>query len=84
MNEINGKIEIVKREDSYSIIDSKGFICGTLGINEDKVETLINIVNKEIPMQVIKIEGISSQACPVCKHNVNWNYCSNCGQKIKY
>ena len=44
----------------------------------------IKALEKEIPLKVIKIEGVSSQACPVCKSNVNWKYCSNCGQKISY
>ncbi len=35
------------------------------------------------PMKVIKTETCS-QACPICKHAVNWNYCSNCGQALKY
>lgn len=68
----------------WSMRDEECFICGTLGINEDKVKDLIKIANKEIPMETIKIKDVSSQACPVCKHNVNWNYCSNCGQRIKY
>ena len=45
---------------------------------------IIELLNKNTFAKVIKIEGVSSQACPVCKHNVNWNYCSNCGQRIKY
>lgn len=41
-------------------------------------------VKKQIPQRVIKIEGVSSQACPICKSNVNGNYCSFCGQKLRY
>lgn len=39
---------------------------------------------KQIAQRVIKIKDISSQACPVCKSNVNYKYCSSCGQKLKY
>ena len=36
-----------------------------------------------IPQKCIKTQT-SSQACPVCKSDTNWNYCKNCGQKISY
>lgn len=41
-------------------------------------------VKKQIPQKCIKIKGVSSQACPVCKNNVNGKYCPGCGQRIKY
>ncbi|MDY0395393.1 hypothetical protein ACFSMW_13360 [Virgibacillus halophilus] len=41
-------------------------------------------VAKQIPQKVVKIEGVSSQACPVCKSNVNGKYCSYCGQRLSY
>jgi len=41
-------------------------------------------VKKQIPQRVIKIQGVSSQACPVCKSNVNGKYCSCCGQRLSY
>lgn len=41
-------------------------------------------VRKQIPQRVIKIEGVSSQACPLCKSSANGKYCSFCGQKLKY
>lgn len=41
-------------------------------------------VKKQIPQRVIKIEGVSSQACPVCKSNANNKYCSFCGQRLRY
>jgi hypothetical protein len=43
-----------------------------------------DIVKKQIPQRVIKIQGASSQACPVCRLNVNGKYCSGCGQRIRY
>lgn len=47
-------------------------------------EIILELLEKQVPMKVIKIPGKSSQACPMCEHNVKWNYCSNCGQKIQY
>ena len=67
----------------YWIYDDNGLICGSLGINENKVKELVKRTNKEIPVKIIKTEK-SSQACPVCQHNVNCNYCSNYGQKVSY
>lgn len=59
--------------------------------NEEKiicsVETakqITELLKRNTFAEVIKIEGVSSQACPVCHHNVNWRYCSNCGQRLKY
>jgi len=53
--------------------------------SEQKEAMLIALeaVKKQIPQKVIKTEK-SSQACPVCHHNVSWNYCPNCAQKISY
>ncbi|NFM56643.1 hypothetical protein FDB98_06665 [Clostridium botulinum] len=51
---------------------------------EKSLDLAIKALEKEMPKQVIKIKGVSSQACPICKSNVNWKYCSNCGQKLKY
>ena len=45
---------------------------------------VIRLLKKEIPKKVVKIEGVSSQACPICKTNVNWKYCKNCGQRVSY
>lgn len=86
-SKLKGEIKLgqhTTNKDDYWVYDDNGLICGTAGINENKVKALINIANKEIPMEIIKIKGVSSQACPVCQSNVNWNYCSNCGQRIKY
>jgi len=41
------------------------------------------LVFKGIPLQVIK-NSKSSQVCQVCNTSVNWKYCSNCGQRLKY
>ncbi len=38
---------------------------------------------KQTPIKAIKTET-SSQACPNCNCDVNWKYCSNCGQAIEY
>ena len=87
MSELKGDIKLgqhVTNKDDYWIYDDDGLICGSLGINEYKVKELIKRANKEIPMQVIKIKGVSSQACPVCKSNVNNKYCPGCGQRIRY
>lgn len=46
--------------------------------------TVIEALKKQIPQKVIKIKGISSQACPICLSNVNYNFCPGCGQRIKY
>lgn len=43
----------------------------------------IEALEKQIPQNVIVTET-SNQACPICKSNVNWKYCSNCGQKLDY
>lgn len=58
--------------------------------NEEKIicsveitKKIIELLNKNTFAEVIKTE-ISSQACPVCKSNVNGKYCSNCGQRLKY
>ena len=34
-------------------------------------------------LKVIKTKTCS-QACPICQKPVNGNYCSNCGQALKY
>jgi hypothetical protein len=50
----------------------------------DMFQKLADFEDREEPKKVIKIEGVSSQACPMCMSNVNWKYCSNCGQRISY
>ena len=46
-------------------------------------ELVIAALKKLTPMKVIKTKTLS-QACPVCKSKVNWNYWSNCGQRLSY
>src|SRR5471030_1116773 len=51
---LKGEIKLgqhATNKDDYWIYDDNGLICGTAGINEDKVKALINIANKEIPME---------------------------------
>ena len=38
---------------------------------------------RDTPLKIIKTDTCS-QACPKCRSAVNWGYCSNCGQKLKY
>jgi hypothetical protein len=85
-SKLSGKarLEYSAKKNEYYIYDGNGFICGTLGCNKEKLEEMIARSNKEVPQNAIKIKGVSSQACPICKSNVNWKYCSNCGQKISY
>lgn len=47
-------------------------------------QKLADFEDREDPKPAIKIDGVSSQACPVCHTNVNWKYCKNCGQRISY
>lgn len=53
--------------------------------NEQKEAMLLAMesVKRQIPKKAIKTEH-SSQACPLCKSNVNYLYCSSCGQRISY
>ncbi|WP_242991887.1 hypothetical protein [Clostridium perfringens] len=41
------------------------------------------LLNKDKAKKVVKTENVS-QACPVCKYPVNWKYCPNCGQRLKW
>ncbi|EJT5919105.1 zinc ribbon domain-containing protein [Clostridium perfringens] len=41
------------------------------------------LLNKNKAKKVVKTENVS-QACPVCKYPVNWKYCPNCGQRLKW
>jgi hypothetical protein len=55
--------------------------------DDDQKEAFIiagQAVEKQIPQKVIKIVGVSSQACPGCRSNANGKYCSSCGQKLSY
>lgn len=39
---IVGEVKIAKEKDGYSVHDDECFICGTLGINEEKFKDLVN------------------------------------------
>lgn len=47
------------------------------------LEELLRIIEQQKPKKVIKT-STSSQACPVCRYNVNGKHCSNCGQRVSY
>ena len=47
------------------------------------LDEAIFLLELRIPRKAVS-NGISSQACPVCYTNVNWNYCKECGQRIVY
>ncbi len=50
---------------------------------EASIEALEKQMPKTVVRTVVRTET-SSQACPICKCSVNWKYCPNCGQRIKY
>jgi hypothetical protein len=52
-------------------------------IKEQGLMESVEKASKQTPLKAIKTET-SSQACPICNHDVNWKYCSNCGQAIEY
>lgn len=63
MSKLKGEIKLgqdISNKNDYWIYDENGFICGSLGVNEDKVKELISIANKEIPMNGIKIKQVPS------------------------
>lgn len=47
------------------------------------IELVEEMHKTRTPVKVIKTENCS-QACPICKYPVNWKFCSNCGQALKY
>lgn len=67
-------------KEQQEIESSKPILEGLYAI----FQKLADFEDKEEPKEIIKIEGVSSQACPICKSNVNGKYCPNCGQRIKY
>lgn len=75
VEEIEKSLKHIKDRTRYSNISTT--------INLGVVKLSAEALEKQLPKESIKTEK-SSQACPVCKYNVNWNYCSNCGQRIKY
>lgn len=62
------------------------------GLTDSETEKLVNLsiyrafemLEKQVPKQVKRIENLASQACPACSSKVNWRYCANCGQRLKY
>ena len=48
MSKLKGEIKLgqdISNKNDYWIYDENGFICGSLGVNEDKVKELISIAN---------------------------------------
>lgn len=80
MSKLKGEIKLdhdISNKNDYWIYDENGFICGSLGINEDKVKKLISIANKEIPMNGIKIKQVPS-GLPVNNGIELMNIIGNC------
>ena len=75
MIDVNYSIDIMKQEAENKYISPQ---------IKYAFNASIKALKKEIPLKIIKIEGISSQACPICRADANWKYCSNCGQKLSY
>lgn len=70
------------------IDDHKGILRNLLngyGVDmQNSITVALTLLDKQYPRNVISIDGVSSQACPICRKNVNNNYCPSCGQRIKY
>lgn len=85
---INKKETVNKNTSEFRCGRCNGLIarveCDKKEIMTKDEKVIQKVLEKEIPKRVIKIEGASSQACPVCKNNVNFNYCPCCGQKLSY
>lgn len=57
------------------------------GYGEDAQNAIVvalTLLDRESAVKAISIEGVSSQACPICHMNVNNSYCPSCGHRIKY
>lgn len=52
-------------------------------LQKELAEYAIEVLKKQIPEKINKT-NICSQSCPVCDSSVNGNYCTNCGQALKY
>lgn len=49
----------------------------------EKDHRIAELSERMHPKKVIK-NDTRSQTCPECGYPVNWNFCSNCGQKLAY
>lgn len=58
---IKGRIKALVRTDGFNIFDDEGFICGTLGVNKEKLKGLIHKVNDSIQLRNIDLAGISKR-----------------------
>lgn len=102
---IVGKIELEidpceKGQKKYwGMHDDECFICGTLGINEDKVNDLIKEFKFRLPVKPVNRDGYPKYnrdtcdgQCPNCMSYVRnitprskkVNYCQYCGQAIDW
>lgn len=59
---IKGRIKALVRTDGFNIFDDEGFICGTLGVNKEKLKGLLHKVNDSIQLKNIDLTGISEAA----------------------
>lgn len=102
MSELKGEIKLgqhVSDKDDYWIYDGDGLICGSLGINEDKVKDLIKEFNFRVPVKPVNRGGYPENnrdtcdgQCPNCMSFVRnitprskkVNYCQDCGQAIDW
>lgn len=60
---LKGKVKLGQHlmdKNDYWIYDDNGFICGSLGNNEEKMKELINKVNNSIELKNIDLTGITS------------------------
>ena len=74
MDEMSMMCHSVAESSTSSLID----------VIEAQRQEIKQLKEREEPKKAIKIDALSSQACPTCKSNVCWRYCPHCGQKISY
>ncbi|BAQ11467.1 hypothetical protein OXB_2997 [Bacillus sp. OxB-1] len=80
------RVEILKEKAQSGIREFEenyGIQWIPLRFEKPLLETLLVSIERQTSQKVIKTET-SSQACPICKSNVNGKYCSGCGQKLSY
>jgi NTP pyrophosphatase (non-canonical NTP hydrolase) len=56
---IKGRVRVVNKPDEHYIFDKEGFICGTSGVNKEKLKDLIKKVNDSIQLKNIDLTGLS-------------------------